>query len=347
MMIEIDQLMRIDPSDERWKAFVEADPLANIFHHPSWVGLLAECYGYQPFILGLSADGERITAGLPLLNINSPLTGRRWVSLPFTDYCNPLYCDDEAYRQLVEALTHLSQDKNTPQIEVRWALADQASVQNHSQFVKHSLNLDQDIESISKSLHRTQRQNIKTAEKNNLQIVRGENLDSLRVFYHLHCLTRRRQGVPVQPWRFFELLYNRLIKSELGFILLAYAGDQCLAAGLFLHWQKTLVYKYASSGDTGQDLRPNHLLTWTAIRWGCDNGYKIFDFGRTDIENEGLRTFKNRWGAEEAPLSYSYFPAKTIHSSKGRISSLMHVILRNSPLWVCRSTGELLYKHFG
>jgi lipid II:glycine glycyltransferase (peptidoglycan interpeptide bridge formation enzyme) len=133
----------------------------------------------------------------------------------------------------------------------------------------------------------------------------------------------------------------------LGFILLAYAGDQCIAAGLFLHWQKILVYKYASSDDTGQGLRPNHLLTWTAIRWGCENGYKIFDFGRTDIENEGLRTFKNRWGADEIPLSYSYFPAKPIHSSKSRISSLMNVILRNSPLWVCRSTGELLYKHFG
>jgi len=40
-----------------------------------------------------------------------------------------------------------------------------------------------------------------------------------------------------------------------------------LAAGLFLNWQRTLIYKYAASDDRGQDLRPNHLLTWTAIRW--------------------------------------------------------------------------------
>jgi hypothetical protein len=347
MMFQTNQLIRLDPLDDRWIAFIESDPQANIFHHPAWVNLLAECYGYQPFILTLSSDGERISAGLPLLNVTSHLTGRRWVSLPFTDYCNPLYCDDDAFKQLTKEIAHLSQNKNTPQIEVRWALPELVDVQFNPLFVKHSLNLDQDIEAISKSLHRTQRQNIKTAEKNNVQIIRGENLDALRVFYHLHCLTRRRQGVPVQPWKFFELLYNRLITHELGFILLAYAGDQCIAAGFFLHWNKTLVYKYASSGEIGQDLRPNHLLTWTAIRWGCENGYKIFDFGRTDIENEGLRTFKNRWGAEEVPLSYSFFPTKPIQSSKGRISSLMHVIIRNSPLWVCQSAGELLYKHFG
>ena len=337
--------MNMRPSDERWISFVGSAARANIFHHPAWINLLAECYGYKPVILTLENENNAIQAGLPFIDVKSFLTGRRWVSLPFTDYCAVLSLNDEALLKLTKELVHISQD--TPHIEVRWALPENKAVQSDSMFVQHTLNLDQGVESILKSLHRTQRQNIKTAEKNNIQIVRGEDLDSLRIFYQLHTLTRRRQGVPVQPWRFFELLHERIIAENLGSILLAYAGDQCLAAGLFLHWNNSLIYKYASSSDEGQDMRPNHLLTWTAISWGCENGYKIFDFGRTDISNEGLRTFKNRWGTDETTLSYSYLSKNPIRSSNGAISSLMHTVIRRSPLSVCRLAGNLLYKHFG
>lgn len=123
------------------------------------------------------------------------------------------------------------------------------------------------------------------AEKNQVRIVRGEGIDEMRVFYQLHCLPRHRQGVPAQPWRFFELLHDRLITKNLGFILFAYTGEQCLAAGSFLNWNKALIYKYAPSNDIGQDLRPNRVLTWTAINWGCENGCKVLDFGRTDMNN--------------------------------------------------------------
>jgi CelD/BcsL family acetyltransferase involved in cellulose biosynthesis len=344
---EQDAVQILNPRDERWIAFVESFPRATIFHHPTWIDLLADCYGYRPFVIAMAVEGDKIIAGLPFIDVNSFLTDRRWTSLPFTDYCNPLYRDDAAFRQLSDELVQLFQNKGNPNIEVRWELPACTSIHTKSEYVQHTLNLDQGIESISKSLHRTQRQNIKTAEKNNVIIERGEDLESLRVFYQLHTLTRRRQGVPVQPWRFFKLLQERLIARGLGFVLIAYAGDQCLAAGLFLHWQKTLIYKYAASSDKGQDLRPNHLLTWTALNWGCENGYKIFDFGRTDVANEGLRSFKNRWGTIETPLTYSILSAKPQNPSSGRMEVVMHKVIQNSPDWVCRLAGELLYRHFG
>lgn len=347
MIIQANQMLQVDPSDERWISFVESFPQANIFHHPAWVNLLSECYGYRAFVIPLIDDMGYISAGLPLLEVNSFLTGRRWVSLPFTDFCQPLYRDQKAIECLTLEITGLSQNKHNPHIEVRWELPAHPYIHTYSYYVRHTLNLDQDIDSISKSLHRTQRQNIKTAEKNGVEIKRGENLDYLRTFYKLHSLTRRRQGVPVQPWRFFELLFTRIIKQGNGYILLANKDGQCLAAGLFLHWHQTLCYKYAASGDRDHNLRPNHLLTWEAIRWGYENGYKVFDFGRTDINNEGLRTFKCRWGAKETPLSYSILSEKPQQPSSGRMMSLMNMIIRNSPIWVCRSTGELLYRHFG
>lgn len=341
------QLLQINASDARWRAFVDSAPQANIFHHPAWSDLLATCYGYRPFVIALLDDENHISAGLPVMAINSYLTGRRWVSLPFSDYCLPLYKDQDSFERLTQKLVSLYQQEKIPRVEMRWELPSHPLIQYEFAYFLHKLDLNRDAEAILKNIHRTQRQNIHTAEKNGVQVEWGNQLVQLREFYRLHCMTRRRQGIPVQPWRFFELLLKEVIEKGLGFILLAYAQGECLAAGIFLHWQKTLTYKYAASSDAGQSLRPNHLLTWTAIRWGCEHGYDIFDLGRTEVTNEGLRTFKNRWGVQETPLIYSNLSAKKVHLQVNRLTPIMHVIIRNSPLCICRLSGSALYRHFG
>jgi hypothetical protein len=347
MEIITETVEKISLADERWMSFVEACEQANIFHHPSWAALLGECYHYHPFVIALVDSQGRLCAGIPLLDVNSFITGRRWVALPFTDYCTPLALEPGHLVNLTQGLITMANTQFHQPVEVRGGLPACNELQTTSQFVQHTINLNRDIELISKALHRTQRQNINTALKNDIHIEHGEDLAALKTFYHLHCLTRRRQGVPVQPWHFFSLLFEKIIKQGRGFILLANHSEHCLAAGLFLNWQHKLIYKYAASDDIDQDLRPNHLLTWTAINWGCQNGYKVFDFGRTEIENEGLRTFKNRWGADEVPLPYSFMIGKPQLHSSGRMQTVMHSMIKKSPLWVGRLAGEILYKHFG
>jgi lipid II:glycine glycyltransferase (peptidoglycan interpeptide bridge formation enzyme) len=173
------------------------------------------------------------------------------------------------------------------------------------------------------------------------------DLAALRDFYHLHTLTRRRQGIPVQPWGFFTSLKRNIIDQGLGFLLLAYSGDSCIAATLYLHWGKTLTYKFGASNSIGQKLRANHFLFWTAIRWGCENGFEILDFGRSANSNQGLKDFKARWGADEVPLSYSFLPSGPQNDSSQKYMAIANVLIRNSPVWVSRILGKVLYKHFG
>ena len=97
--------------------------------------------------------------------------------------------------------------------------------------------------------------------------------------------------------RFFDLLASGLIEQGLGFVLLAYKDDECLAAAVFLHWQRTLTYKYGASVADGLKLRPNNLLFWTAIRWGCENGYTVLNMGKTDLANTGLRGIQEWLGS--------------------------------------------------
>lgn len=337
-----------EPNDPSWLNLLGADPRATIFHHPAWSQLMADCYGYRPFVITLPGPGGTLRAGLPCMEVNSFLTGKRWSALPFSDYCQPLVTDDEALRPLSDSILSLATGAQIPSLDLRGTFADQPALETYSEHVIHHATLEPDVDKTYRRIHEMHRRNIKQARNNGVEIVFGDSDKHLREFYDLHLRTRRSQGVPIQPWRFFTLLKKNLLDQGLGFILLAYKDGQCLAGAVFLHWQKTLTYKYGASVDEGLKLRPNNLLFWTAMEWGCQHGYTVFDMGRTDPENTGLRTFKTRWGAEETLLYYSR-TATSGHAKtgSGRMMGLMNYTLQRSPLWVCRLAGEVLYKHFG
>jgi CelD/BcsL family acetyltransferase involved in cellulose biosynthesis len=337
----------LDPSDERWLAFATPKPGVNIFHHPAWMSLLAECYGYRPFcVVAYDADGQ-ICAGIPMMEVNSAITGRRWVSLPFTDHCRPLYRDAADLTELVDALADSYQAHESPRTEMRWELPPHPAMQLARDWVLHTIPLGTDAQCVAQHMQDKKRRLVRAAEQKGVRIVQGASAECLDTFYRLHLLTRRRHGNPIQPLKFFKLLGKRIMEQGLGFVLLAYKDSVCLAGGAFLQWNNVLTYKYSASSGTDLQLRPNDLLLWTAIRWGCENGYTLLDMGRTDLKDNGLRQFKNRWGATETPLAYSTFSDRPTRPTSGRLTQVMETVIRNSPLWVCQAMGELLYKHVG
>jgi len=334
-------------SDKRWINFISTMKPANIFHHPAWITLLAQSYGYNPFIVAILDSNETILAGLPFVEIKSALTGRRWVSLSFTDHCAPLYIDRTALDHLVEEINHLYIKREIPKIELRWEFPENNNIVSSSEYVLHLVELNSNPEKVAKLFHKTHRRNIKTAKKRGVTIDMGTSQNHLDAFYRLHLETRKNQGIPIQPKKFFNLIKSNILDHNLGYILLAYKDNECLAGAVFLHWQETLIYKYGASRKDTLNLRANNLLFWQAIRWGCKNGYKIFDMGKTELLNKGLRKYKSGWGAVESPLIYSTLSNSVSQPGSGKLKSAMEVVIQNSPSWVCRATGELLYRYFG
>jgi CelD/BcsL family acetyltransferase involved in cellulose biosynthesis len=341
------QPVLMEPSDPRWMDFVCTRPGANIFHHPAWMQVMHECYGYSGSILVILDEHGQIRAGIPLMEVNSFLTGHRWVSLPFSDYCYPLYEDQAALDDLTCQFVDIFQSRNLKKFEIRWKLPERSEIQQVSEFVLHTIPLDLDPTRVSKRFKRTHLQNIRTAEERGVKIEFGDQLKHLEIFYDLQLETRKRHGVPAQPRKYFEVLWRHIMKPGMGFVLLAKKDDEYIAGMVYLAWNRTLIAKYAASREDRFNLRPNNLLFWEGIRWGCQNGFAVFDMGRTEVENTGLRTFKNRWGAREEPLYYSILSAKRLRLSNGKLDRILHSVIHHSPLWVCRLSGELLYRHVG
>jgi CelD/BcsL family acetyltransferase involved in cellulose biosynthesis len=334
--------------DPRWISFVSSRLDSTPFHYPAWPKLLAECYGFRAFALA-TVDQGRIGAGFPVVEI--PRVGRppRWVSLPFTDACAPLADAGAPEDRLVAGANRAVADGLASRVELRGEVTG-PTVQRQIVAFRHVLQLSRDPEQLFTTFRKSRVQRgIRQAERlvgeGNLSIRRAEREDDIAgSFYRLHLGTRRRLGVPVQPRRFFRLLWQRILEPGLGFALLASSGGRPIAGAVFLAGGRQCVYKFGASEREAQRLRPNHLLLWTAIREACTSGYEQFDFGRTDLDGHNLREFKLGWGTVEDPLIYSAIggPAADVRPSRARRT--LGRLIRHSPAWICRASGELLYR---
>jgi CelD/BcsL family acetyltransferase involved in cellulose biosynthesis len=328
-------------TDPRWLNFVETCPAAGPFHHPAWARLLADCYGYPASALVMQGGAGEVIAGLPILRI-----GKRWSSLPFTDACPPLRAPAVSDDDLAAALEGARREAGIAALEVR-ASVEVRDVHRSSNAVIHVVPLEQDSTAVFARFGRSQVQRqIRKAERAELAVTWGSREEDLvDTFYRLHLSTRRRLGVPVQPRRFFRLLWERMFAPGLGFVLLARAGGGAVAGAVFLAWNGRMTYKFGASEPESWKLYPNNLLMWSAIRWGCEHGYHTFDFGRTELDDSGLRRFKSGWGGREEPLVYSTLADRSPRPAAGRLTKTLRPVLRRSPQWVVRAVGETFYRY--
>lgn len=333
-------------SDLQWLEFIDSCPSATIFHHPSWINLISECYGYNPFVMVIADGRENLHGGLPLVEVRSRLSGHRMVSLPFSDFCSPLGSNKATCDDLIQGLQAWRRENKCPQIQIHWPLSEQDGVYLYEPIVRHTTDLSPNLDELFRSFRKGVKSSIHQSEKAGVIVKQGDSWTDLQLFYHLHLQTRRRLGTPVQPLRFFQLLWEKLLSRGLGFLLLGYKDSKLVAGAVFLHWNKTITYKYSASDSAYLNLRPNNLVLWHAIQWGCENGYKLFDWGKSEIENEGLRTFKHGWASEEKLMHYSVLADRPpTPSMVGKSRRFLSQIIRHSPPWVCRLIGELFYKY--
>lgn len=322
------------------------DTLTTVFHSPEWVDLIARTYHYRAFILADIDPQGQLLAGIPMIEKTSVFGNKSWISLPFTDHCAPLSISHEHEILFTRKLVELLHQRSNLRMELRWQYKDNGELQTKQDFVLHNLSLSPDFSSTAKRIHPMHCRNARNATKRGVTIDTGVGVEHLAQFYRLHLITRRRMGVPIQPKLFFTNLANNLLNGTQGFIMCAYIDSLCVASAIFLFANKTMTYKYGASDPKYTQMRPNDLIFWNAIQWGCENGYTNIDFGRTEIGNSGLRSYKSRWGAIEKDLVYSYGPTSPKNRSAW-INNVLSTVIRHSPKWMCQLSGELLYRIAG
>lgn len=342
----------MDPlTDSRWAEFVETQPLSSVYHTPGWLLALRRTYGYQPVVYTASREGDKLTNGIVFCRVSSWLTGRRLVSLPFADHCEPLWERAEEACEIIDCLRRSMKVEKWKHIELRprtsGVLAGLTSIEKGSSFAFHALDLGPSLETLFSRLQKSSIQRmIRRAEREKLRCEQGHSENLLQKFCSLMLKTRRRHKLPPQPVSWFRNLIACL--GDRLTIRVALKNGKPVASILTLSHKSTLIYKYGCSDAQYHNSGAVPFLLWDAIRAAKEEGLHEFDLGRSDCDNSGLIAFKNRWGASPSILQYVRFfgsSPRIAGGSRGmqaaqRLFSLM-------PDGLLTAAGKLLYRHIG
>ncbi len=331
-------------SADQWDAAVLDSKSYCFFHSMAWARVLHEAYGFRPCHVRCR-EGDAV-ALVPLMEVRIPLRGARAVCLPFSDACGPIFGPQGAPAGLASWLQHLAARRGWARLEVR----EDCGLAGFSQcalYREHVVDLGEGLRKVSESLRSSTWRNIQRAEREGIEVVADTSLAGVEEYYRLHCITRKRLGVPPQPRSFFAALHQHAIARGNGRVFRARFRGVTIAASVFLHFGRSAIYKFGASLPDRGHLRPNNILMWRAVEWLADRGFDKLSLGRTDPDDEGLMQFKNGWGADCRDVRYicSPPPGSAVRGHRSGRARMLMAIARRLPIPVLRLAGTIAYRY--
>ena len=331
-----------------WNAHLLAVPQTSIFHTTNWLQVLQASYGYRPYYFTMCKPQQFATL-LPFMEVRSWLTGVRGVSLPFSDYCEPIVTEDTDFLELLAPAIAVARQRRWKFLEIRGGSALLPNVAPYTFYHRHVLPLDSNTSEVFSRFRSNYRAKIRKACQQGLTVAILRSPQAMTAYYRLHCLTRQRHGLLPQPAGFFHYIQQHIIANELGFVGLVSYRDKPIAGGVFFTFGRRALYKFGASDIRYQHVYANYALFWEVIQWLCRHGYEELCWGRTAPGNAGLLQFKDGWGTMRSRLNYYRYHLKTasfIHKNDGAVA-LRYDVCQKIPLRLLRWAGSTLYRHMG
>jgi hypothetical protein len=126
------------------------------------------------------------------------------------------------------------------------------------------------------------------------------------------------------------------------------SGTKVVAAVMSFYFRDQVLPYYGASDPRFNSYGPNNFMYYDLMRWGGQNGYSVFDFGRSK-RVKGSYDFKGRWGMMERELPYE---VHLVNGSKLPDYSPANPVFRlpiecwkRLPVGIARAVGPLLIRY--
>lgn len=294
-----------------------------------------------------SNSGE--LAGIfPLAQVKNFTSGSKLISFPLTTHCEPLV-EEEHIKKIYDKIISESGRKDFLEFRSLDYSCNLEGANLNENFVIHILELDESEDKTFQKFHGTSiRASIRRAEKKGLSFDLINSKVGLKAFYSLYSNLRGRLGLPILPFKFFESVFTNLIKDDRILIPVVKYEDIIIAAGFILKFKDTFYLEYTASDFSKLDLYPNHKLFWEVIKIAIKSKAKFVDFGRTEVNNNSLVTFKDKWNTNRRVLKYWRVGGEQETKSLTRKSKSVFVkINKHLPKSLLNLQGRIFYKFNG
>ena len=350
---------------EAWDSFVMNVDGGTCYHLSGWRDVLEKTYGHQTYYIYATEsqnpkDLENkskpdITGLLPLALIKSRLFGRFLISLPFFDHVGILTSSKDVERALMEKAVGIAKKQRVEFIEFRHlsptlpddsnseCLGGELITKQHK--VTLLLDLPNTSDELWKSFKSKLRSQIRKPMKEGLtaRIGRIEEVDD---FYKVFSQNMRDLGTPVNS----KILFRNILLEfpSQARIFIVSKDNYPVGAGLVIGFKKRLHIPWASTLKKFNHLAPNMLLYWSILEYACNQGYEIFDFGRT-TPDAGTNKFKEQWSPRPIPLHWQYWIAngreKPELNKENPKFQMFIKIWQNLPLPIANIIGPRIVKY--
>ena len=286
---------------DMWQTWVMSHPDATFYHRIEWQDVIRTAFKHDTYYL-VATEGDRIEGILPLVNLKSMLFGNLMCSMPFLNFGGICANSPEAYQALLAEARNLLTRTGAEYVELRHLQRSPVELMRNEHKVSMTIDLDPDPDVLwnkFKSKHRT---NIRRAQKNGLEIVRGGQAH-LEPFYRILSAGWRDLGTPLYRIGFFKSIFEHF-GDAVEIYMVYYRGEAIATAfnGLF---RDTVEGMWTYSLREYAKLQTNYLLYWEMIKNACLGGYRFYHLGRSTSDGGGV-FFKSKWNASLHQLYWEY-----------------------------------------
>jgi lipid II:glycine glycyltransferase (peptidoglycan interpeptide bridge formation enzyme) len=168
------------------------------------------------------------------------------------------------------------------------------------------LNLEQDEDTLFKSIHSKMRYNIKLAERKGVIIKKINNDDTgfetyFNQFFRLIQDTSQRGKFAIHNKEHYYHLLTTKLPTIKTFLIIAEYDSTVLAANIILDTPTERIYLHGASSNQYRNLMAPTLLQWKSIKEARKLGKKVYDFwgiSTTKKSWQGISRFKIQFGGE-------------------------------------------------
>lgn len=343
LLMKVDALTLEDSS--KWDTFVANFPQGTFFHLSGWKRVLEKTFGYRPLYLK-AQDNEEIRGILPLFIMKNLGFKNIISSIPFGVYGGLCADNTETSNMLLGTAKQITQKEEAQYLELKniYPLNDNLATKDlYVTFIKE---LPKNKEDCLNQQPRKARAAARKGIDSGLRVETGIHL--LKECYGIYAISVRNLGTPVVPFALFRNLADEF--KDKATVLSVKYKDKTIASVLTFLFKDTVIPFYGGSLPQYRNLQPNNFMYLKLMEYGVENGYRLFDFGRSKI-GTGSYKFKELQGFQPQPLYYQYYLNKTKEipnlSPVNPKFSLPIAAWKRLPVWVTKLLGPIVVKHIG
>lgn len=294
---------RAAPGDaSRVDAFALETPRASFFHCAGWTRAVCDEFGHEDRSLVAERDGC-VVGVMPLALCRGLLGGRALISTPYGVYGGPIGTGGEVERALFDEAEREALALGVGRLEMR-CLEDPGlglpKSDLHATFVK---GLGTDPADVLPGMPKKSRADARKARNTHgLRLHEGRWYlpDLVRLFH----ANKRALGSPALPTSYFERLLDTF--GDRATIHVVKKDGETLAAVMsFLFRDQVLAYHSGTEPGVDRAFKASVFMYMALQEWSIENGYRIFDFGRSR-KDSGAFSFKQHQGFAARDLHYSF-----------------------------------------